>query len=65
MNQYDLFETFPDGTKTWRGAVKGREMTLEKLMELAEKSENTVFAMNLATREVLHGVKQPKVEKAS
>ena len=52
-NEYDLFEKFPDGSSLWRDSVPGTETTRLRLKELAQKSENQFYAINLTTREIL------------
>ena len=65
MNQqYDLFEKLPDGCKLWRMSVRGREAALQKLRDLARKSENSFFAMHLPTREVIGTSEESKGSRA-
>jgi hypothetical protein len=52
-NEYDLFEKFLDGSSLWRDSVPGFETTRLRLQELAQKSENEFYALNLTTGEVL------------
>ena len=52
-HEYDLFEKFPDGSSLWRDSVPGFEKTHLLLRELAQRSENQFYAINLATGEVL------------
>ena len=52
-NEYDLFEKFPDGSSLWRDSVSGFETTRLRLQELARRSENQFYAINLTTGEVL------------
>jgi hypothetical protein len=52
-HEYDLFEKFPDGSTLWRDSVPGFETTRLRLQELAQRSENEFYALNLTTREVL------------
>jgi hypothetical protein len=51
--EYDVFEKFPDGPSLWRDSVPGTETTRLRLKELAQKSENQFYAINLTTRKVL------------
>lgn len=51
-HEYDLFEKFPDGSSLWRDSVPGLEKTRIQLQELAQRSENQFYAINLATGEV-------------
>jgi hypothetical protein len=50
---YELFEKFPDGSSRWRDSVPGFEITHLRLEELAQRSENQYYAINLTTGEVL------------
>jgi hypothetical protein len=52
-NEYDLFEKFPDGSSLWRDSIVGFQTTCLRLQELAQRSENQFYAINLTTREVL------------
>ena len=52
-NEYDLFEKFPDGSSLWRDSVPGFETTRFRLQELAQRSENEFYAINLTTGKVL------------
>jgi hypothetical protein len=52
-HEFDLFEKFPDGSSLWRDSVPGLETTCLRLQELAQRSENQFYALNLTTREVL------------
>jgi hypothetical protein len=51
-NEYDLFEKFPDGSSHWRASCLEFETTFLQLHELAQKSENRFYAINLTTGEV-------------
>jgi hypothetical protein len=46
--EYDVFESFPDGSTLWRGCVTGRYEAQRKIQELREHSENdfTFLDMN-------------------
>jgi hypothetical protein len=50
--KYELFEKFPDGSSLWRDSISGFEATRLRLQELAQKSENQFYAINLATGDV-------------
>jgi hypothetical protein len=50
---YELFEKFPDGSSHWRDSVPGFEITLLRLHELAQRSENQCYAIDLTTGRVL------------
>jgi hypothetical protein len=52
-HQYDLFEKFPDGSSLWWDSVPGFRTARLRLQELAQRSENEFYALNLTTREVL------------
>ena len=54
MNQeHDLFERFPDGSSLWRDSIRGPKKTRIRLHELARRSENEFYAINLETGEIL------------
>ena len=66
-HEYDLFEKFPDGSSLWRDSVPGFEKAYLLSQELAQRSENQFYAVDLATGEVLtfnserdaHGLNAP------
>jgi hypothetical protein len=69
---YDLFEKFRDGSTLWRESVLGLEAARVRLLEVAERSENRFYAINLTTGDILafhsehnaHGSRAPsKTEK--
>lgn len=71
---YDLFEKFPNGSSLWRGSFPEFETTYLQLQELAQKSANQFYAINLATGELFafnsecdaHGFRAPvKIESRS
>jgi hypothetical protein len=73
-NTYDLFEKFPDGSSLWRDSIPGSETTRLRLQEMARRSKNKFYAINLATGEVItlnsernsHGVRAAlKTERRS
>ena len=48
MNRkYDVFEKFPDGSSLWRACVLGLDSTRFHLQELAKKSENQFYAIDI------------------
>jgi hypothetical protein len=52
-NEHDLFEKFPDGSSLWRDTAPGVKTARLRLQELAQRSKNEVYALNLATGDVL------------
>jgi hypothetical protein len=52
-DEYDLFEKFPDGSSLWRDSVLGFETTRVRLQELAQRSKNQFYGINLTTGEIL------------
>ncbi|MGA7794936.1 MAG: hypothetical protein WCA19_18000 [Candidatus Acidiferrales bacterium] len=52
-DEYDLFEKFPDGSSLWQDSVLGFETTRLRLQELAQRSRNQFYGINLTTGEVL------------
>lgn len=51
--KYDLFERLPDGSPLWRGCATDLGELEMKLREIAERTSNECFAMQLATGEVV------------
>jgi hypothetical protein len=51
-HKYDLFEKFSDGSSLWREIVLGFETTHLRMKQLARKSENQFYAINIATGEI-------------
>jgi hypothetical protein len=45
--EYDLFEKFPDGSSLWRCCVPGLEGARLQLQELARKSKNQFYAIDI------------------
>lgn len=73
-NGYDLFEKFSNGSSLWRSSFSEFEAACLQLQELAQKSENQFYAINLTTGEVFafnserdaHGFRTPsKTERRS
>ena len=52
-HEYDLFEKFSDDSSLWWDSVLGFEFTRLRLQELAQRSENQYYAIDLTTGEVL------------
>jgi len=52
-DEFDLFEKFPDGSSLWRDSVLGFGTTLLQLQELAQRSKNQFYGINLRSGEVL------------
>ena len=50
---FDLFEKFPDGSSLWQDSVPGLGKTYLRLQELAKRSDNEFYAINLTSGEVL------------
>jgi hypothetical protein len=44
---FDIFEKFPDGSTLWRATVRGRFEAQRKIDELAERSENQLFMIDI------------------
>ena len=47
---FDIFERFTDGSTVWRVCVRGRFDAQRKMNELAERSENECFMIDIQTR---------------
>jgi hypothetical protein len=52
-NSYDVFEKVPDGGSQWLTAVVGLENANSRLKEIAGRTSNEVFLMDLHTRKVM------------
>ena len=52
-HQYDLFEKFPDGSSLRQDSVPGLVKTYLRLRELAQRSENEVYAIDLTSGKVV------------
>ena len=50
---YDLFEKVPDGGSQWLTAVVGLENANSKLQEIAGRTANEVFVMDLHTSKAM------------
>ena len=48
-HEYDLFERFPDGSSLWRACAFGRENARVQLRDLAQRSKNQFFAINVVS----------------
>lgn len=44
---YDIFEKFPDGSTLWRACIHGRFEAQRKINELAERSENEFYMIDI------------------
>ena len=52
-HKYDLFEKFPDGSSLWRACVVGLEGTRLHLSDLARRSSNQFYAMNVLNGKIV------------
>jgi hypothetical protein len=52
-HQYDLFEKFPDGSSLWRACVIGLEGTRLHMFDLARRSPNQFYAMNVENGKIV------------
>lgn len=50
---YDLFEKFPDGSSLWRACVVGLEGTRLHMFDLARRSTNEFYAMNVVNGKIV------------
>lgn len=46
-HEYEVFEKFHDGSTLWRACVAGRYEAQRKMHELAERSENEFFLIDI------------------
>ena len=51
--EYDLFEKFPDGSSLWRACVIGLEGARTHVSDLARRSPNKFYAMNVASGKIM------------
>ena len=56
--EYDLFEKFPDGSSLWRASVQGLEGTHRHMLELARKSGNQFYAIDMMSGKIVHSKSQ-------
>ena len=54
FREYDLFEKFPDGSSLWRASVLGLEGTCLRLRQLARKSGNQFYAIDMVSGKIIH-----------
>ncbi|HLJ14746.1 MAG TPA: hypothetical protein VKV15_09640 [Bryobacteraceae bacterium] len=50
---YDLFERFPDGSSLWRACAIGVEGARHHMYELAKRSSNHFYAMNVVSGKII------------
>jgi hypothetical protein len=50
---YDLFEKFPDGSSLWRACVMGLEGARLHVSDLARRSPNSFYAMNVTNGKIV------------
>jgi len=51
---FDIFEKFPDGFTLWRACVSGLYEAQRKMHELARRSENDFFLIDVRAEVILH-----------
>ena len=52
-HEYDLFEKFPDGSSLWRACVIGLKGTRLHMVDLAQRSVNQFYAMNVVNGKIV------------
>jgi hypothetical protein len=52
-HKYDLFEKFPDGSSLWRACVIGLEGTQRHMCDLAQRSPNQFYAMDVVSGRIV------------
>ena len=50
---YDLFEKFPDGSSLWRACAIGVQGARHHMCELAKRSSNQFYAMNVVSGKII------------
>jgi hypothetical protein len=56
--EYDIFERTPTGYLVWRDVVYGYENAVNRLCQLALKSDNEHFVFHLASKQVVARVNE-------
>lgn len=51
--KYDLFEKFPDGSSLWRACVVGLGGARLHMFDLARRSPNKFYAMNVTSGKIV------------
>lgn len=67
---FDVFEKFPDGSTLWRTCVNGRYEAQRKMHELAERSGNEFFLIDIRAEVLLPPIStrrnsRPLIESAA
>jgi hypothetical protein len=57
---YDLFEKFPDGSSLWRACAVGQEGARHHMYELAQRSSNQFYAMNVVSGKIILPEPRPR-----
>jgi hypothetical protein len=52
-HKYDLFEKFSDGSSLWRACVIGLEGARLHMFDLARRSSNEFYAMNVVSGKIV------------
>jgi hypothetical protein len=60
---YEIFEKFPDRSSLWRDSAVGVRMAQVKALELAMKSANEFYAIDLTSGKVLRLNRESEGEK--
>ena len=63
-HDYDIFEKFPDGSTLWRACIAGRYEAHRKMQELAERSENEFYAIDIQAIEHMPPISRRNVPPA-
>ena len=63
--KYDLFEKFSDGSSLWRDCVVGLEGARLHMRDLARRSTNKFYAMDLVTGKIVTHDLPPAAFEAS
>lgn len=63
--EYDVFEKFSDGSTIWRACVRGRFEAYRKIDELAERSENQFYMIDIQEHVLLQPVSSSIKSKPS
>ena len=63
--EYDIFEQFADGSTLWRDCEIGIQSAQDALNELATHTNNTCYAMNIQTQEIIARVNHERTRNAN
>ncbi len=60
LRDYDIFEVLPDGSKIWRVNAYGVENALIALTNVASKTKNECYAINIRSKDIIGRLNEQK-----